>query len=67
MSPSRETLRRIDDAIARFDQALEAVRQIPSQGQQGVTVDGIEHGMIALGERLRSLREDIAGDGDRAE
>ena len=32
MTQSRETLSRIDEAIARFDQALEAVQQIPKQG-----------------------------------
>jgi hypothetical protein len=67
VTPSQETLTRIDDAIARFEQALKAVRQIPKRGQDGVTVDGIEHELIALAERLQSLRDEVAGDGDRAE
>ncbi len=67
MTPPQDTLSRIDDAIARFDKALEAVRQIPKEGQQGVAVDGIEHGLTGLAERLRSLRDDVAGDGDRTE
>jgi hypothetical protein len=62
----RDTLRRIDDAIARFDKALEAVRQIPRQGQQAVTVNGIEHELVALGERLQTLREEVAEE-NRAE
>ena len=64
MTLSRETLRRIDDAIARFDRALEAVRKIPRQGQQAVAVNGIEHEMVALAKRLQSLRDEVAGDGD---
>jgi hypothetical protein len=66
MTQSRETLSRIDEAIARFDQALEAVQQTPKQGEDGVKVDGIEHGLMSLAERLLSLRDDVAGDGDRA-
>jgi translation initiation factor 1 (eIF-1/SUI1) len=59
----RETLSRIDDAIARFDKALEAIRKIPRQGQEAVTVNGIEHELIALAKRLQSLRDEVAGDG----
>ncbi len=66
MTPPHDTLSRIDEAIARFEQALEAVRQIPKRGQDGVRVDGIEHELMAVAERLQSLRDDIAGDGDRA-
>jgi hypothetical protein len=62
----QDTLSRIDDAIARFDRALEAVRQIPTQGEEGVKVNGIEHELMAIAQRLQSLRDDIAGDGDRA-
>jgi hypothetical protein len=67
MTRSPNTLRLIDDAIARFDQALEAVRQIPKEGEEGVTVDGIEHELIATAERLRSLRDEVAGKGDGGE
>jgi hypothetical protein len=67
MTGSRETLRRIDDAIARFDQALEAVQQIPKGGEAGVKVDGIEHELMAAAERLRSLRDEVAGEGEGSE
>jgi hypothetical protein len=67
VTPPRDTLSRIDDAVARFEKALEAVRQIPKRGQHGVAVDGIEHELIALAERLQSLRDDVAGEGDRTE
>ncbi len=33
MTRARSTLSRIDDAIARFEEALEALRQIPKEGQ----------------------------------
>ena len=66
MSRARDTLSRIDEAIARFDQALEALRQIPKRGEEGVTVDGLEHQLIALATRLQTLRDEVAG-GDRAE
>ena len=66
MTPPRDTLSRIDEAIARLEQALGAVRQIPKQGQDGVKVDGIEHELMAAAERLHSLRDDTAGDGDPA-
>jgi len=58
---------RIDEAIARFNQALKAVHQIPKQGQQGVKVEGIEHQLMAIAERLQSLRDDVASTGDRPE
>jgi hypothetical protein len=66
MTRSRETLSRTDEAIARFDQALEAVWQIPRRDVDGVRVNAIEHGLMSLVERLRSLRDEVAGDGDRA-
>jgi hypothetical protein len=64
MTRSPKRLRLIDDAIARFEQALEAVRQIPTEGEQGVKLDGIEHELLAATERLRSLRDEAAGKGD---
>jgi hypothetical protein len=66
VTPPDDTLSRIDEAIARLEKALGAVRQIPKQGQDGVRVDGIEHELTAIAERLQSLRDDIAGDGDPA-
>ena len=66
MTPPDDTLSRIDEAIARLDKALGAVRQIPKEVQDGVKVDGIEHELMAIAERLQSLRDDMAGDGDRA-
>ena len=66
MTRPRSTLRRIDDAIARFEEALDALRQIPKEGH-GVTVEGIEHELVALAKRLQSLRDEVAGDADRAE
>jgi len=65
VTPDQETLRRIDDAIARFEQALKAVRQIPKDGH-GITVNGLEHELIALANRLQTLRDEMAG-GNRAE
>ena len=62
MSPLQDTLGPVDAAIARFDQALEALGQIPKTGELSVTVDGIEHELRALAERLRSLRNDVAGE-----
>jgi hypothetical protein len=60
------TLSRLDEAIARFESALGAVRQVPEQGQDRVKVDGIEHELMAVAERLQSPRDDTAGDGDCA-
>jgi hypothetical protein len=62
-----DTLSRIDKAIARFDQALEALRQIPKLGEDGVKVNGIEHELTAIAKRLQSLRNEVAGKGDRGE
>ena len=67
MTAARDTLRRIDVAVERFDQALEAVRQIPLRDLDGVKVDGIEHELLAVAERLRSLRDEAAGKGDGGE
>jgi hypothetical protein len=62
MTRPRESLSRVDDAVARFEQALAALRQIPKDGH-GVAVNGIEHELVALIERLRALRDEVAGDG----
>jgi hypothetical protein len=62
-----DTLSRIDDTVARFDRTLAAVRRIPRRGEEGVTVDGIEHGLSALAERLQALRDEVSGDSERAE
>jgi hypothetical protein len=67
VTAARETLRRIDVAIERFDQALKAVRLIPKRDLDGVKVDGIEHELMAAAERLRSLRDEAAGKGDGGE
>ena len=67
MAAPKETLSRIDEAIARVDQALEAVRRIPKRNQEGVRIDGIEHELMTIAERLQSLRDDVAGNGDRPE
>ena len=64
MTRSPSTRRLIDDTIARFEQALEAVRQIPMEGEQGVKLDGIEPELMAATERLHSLRDEVAGEGD---
>jgi hypothetical protein len=67
VTPAQDTLSRIDKAIARFDQALEALRQIPKQGEDGVKVNGIEHELKAIAKRLQSLRDEVAREGDRGE
>jgi hypothetical protein len=67
VTPAQDTLSRIDKAIARFDQALEALRQIPKLGEDGVKVNGIEHELTAIAKRLQSLRDEVAGEGDRGE
>jgi hypothetical protein len=67
MTRPRSTLNRIDEAIALFEQTLEAVRQIPKEGQQGVKLDGIEHELTAAAERLQSLRDDVVSEGDGGE
>ena len=67
VTAAEDTLSRIDEAIARVDQALEAVRRIPKRNQEGVRIDGIEHELMTIAERLQSLRDDVAGNGDRPE
>jgi hypothetical protein len=67
VTPAQDTLSRIDKAIARFDQALDALRQIPMQGEDGVKVKGIEHELTAIAKRLQSLRDEFAAEGDRGE
>ena len=63
MTRAQSTLRRIDDAIARFEEALKALRQIPREGH-GVTVNGIEHELVALAKRLQLLRDEVASDAE---
>lgn len=62
MTPPQDTRELIDAAIGRFDQALDALGQIPKTGELSVTVNGIEHELRGLAERLRSLRDDLAGE-----
>jgi uncharacterized protein YoxC len=67
MTSPQETLDRIDEAIARFELALQAVRQIPQGAGHTVTIEGIAHELEALAPRLRELRDDVAGKADHAE
>ncbi len=67
MTPSQDQLRSIEAAMARLDQTLEALRQIPKIGEEGIPVDGIEHELHGLAQRLRSLRDAVAGEDDRPE
>jgi hypothetical protein len=62
VTPAQDTLVRIDEAMVRFDKALRAVRRIPKQGQEAVTVSGIEHELVALAKRLQALRDEVAGE-----
>jgi hypothetical protein len=63
MPAPQDTLDRIDEAMARFDQALEAIRQIPKVGGHAATIDGIEHEFAALAWRLRALRNIVGKQG----
>jgi hypothetical protein len=68
MPQSQDLLGHIDDVIAHFNQALEAIQQIPKgSGEEVLKLDGIEHVMVRLGERLRSLRAELAADSDGAD
>ncbi len=67
MTSSQDRLPHLDAAIARFDQALEALGRSPKSGEVGFTVNGIEHQLHGLAQRLQSLRDAVAGQGDRAE
>ena len=48
MIPHQDTLRLVDDAITHLDQALAALGQIRTEGEQAITVDGIEHELQGL-------------------
>ena len=52
MIPHQDTLRLVDDAITHLDQALAALGQIRKEGEQAITVDGIEHELQGLSARL---------------
>ena len=67
MIQPQDKLGPLDNAIAQLDQTLEAIRQIPCEGKEVVTLDGIAHELRGLAERLRSLRDDIATQDDSAE
>jgi hypothetical protein len=64
MTTPQDTLDRIDAAIACFEQALEAIRQVPKAGEHAITVDGIEHELESLAPRLRALRDAVAARDD---
>jgi hypothetical protein len=65
MIPHHDTLRLVDDAIVYLDQTLTALGQIPKEGDQAITVEGIAHEVHGRATRLRSLRDDVAGENDR--
>jgi Zn-dependent M32 family carboxypeptidase len=64
---SKDTLNLIEDAFAHVSQALDALREILKNHEQSVTVDGIEHELHGLEERLRSLCNDVAAEDERGE
>jgi hypothetical protein len=65
MIPHQDTLRLVDDAIAHLDQALATLGQFPREDEQAITVEGIAHEVHGRATRLRSLRDDVAGENDR--
>lgn len=64
---SQDTINLTEDALAHVDQALDALGQILQEGEQTVTAEGIAYELRGLAERLRSLRDDVAAEDDRAE
>jgi len=67
MAPPQDTLDRVDDALGHVDHALDALGEILRTSEHTVTVDGIQHELRELVERLHALREDVAGEDDRGE
>jgi hypothetical protein len=65
MPDTADSLAGIDEATAHVDRAREALGQVPKRGGQTVAVDGLQHELRALAERLRALRDDVAGEMDR--
>jgi hypothetical protein len=66
MISDHDTLSLVDEAIAHLDQALEALRRIPREGEQALTVDGIAHELHELMPRLHALGDTVAGAGNGA-
>ena len=64
---SKETLNLIEDAFAHVNQALAALREILKHHEQTVTVDGIEHELHGLEERLQSLCNEVAAEDERGD
>jgi hypothetical protein len=66
MTSDHDTLSLVERAIAHLDQALEALRRIPREGEHAITVDGIVHELDELVPRLHALRDAVAGEGNGA-
>ncbi len=67
MTRPQEKLEPIDTALASLHQAMDALEDLLAQGEETVRVDGITHELRELVERLHSLRDDMAADGERGE
>ena len=67
MTQPQNLLDPIDNALVHIEQAMEELAQIPKQGAQAVSVDGIEHVLRGLVERLRSLRDDVVAHAEQSE
>ena len=67
MTQPPELLGPIDTALTHVELAVEALGQIPKQGEEAVAVDGLEHELRALVERLHCLRDDVAARAERSE
>lgn len=66
MTQPSQLLDPIDNALTHVEQALEALGQIPKQGEEAVSVDDIAYMLRMLEERLRSLRDEVAADTERS-
>ena len=61
-APTQDTLGLIDEAIAHFNQALEALGQISQTGEQSVPGHVIAKGAQPLRQPVQLLRNAVSGE-----
>jgi hypothetical protein len=63
MTSSRDALGNLDAARRGIRSAQQALGQIPTDTTPRVTIDGIQHELRVLEERLDTLQDDLASAG----
>jgi hypothetical protein len=61
MTQAQDRLGKLDEAMEDIRSSVQALGQVPNEAVPRVTIDGAQHQLLELEQRLRALHEDLEG------